>query len=137
MDLPCVRSDRVPDAEVVPGVKWGKPEWVPSAAYWAAMSEIADDSDNFVSTEMTLKEQVGFCLLGGFGITAEMNHAIFDRLDAEGIFHLQNIPTAAEIERLLRSPVNVEGMASRGSKPIASAHSISSTTSTSLCPVST
>ncbi len=105
----CVRSDRVPDAEVIPGVKWGRPEWVPSAAYWAAMSEIADNSDDFVSTETTLKEQVGFCLLGGFGITAEMNHAIFDRLDAEGIFRPHNIPTAAEIERLLRLPVNVEG----------------------------
>jgi N-glycosylase/DNA lyase len=109
MDFPCVRSDRVPNAEVIPGVKWGRPEWVPSAAYWAAMSDIADDSDDFVSTETTLKEQVGFCLLGGFGITAEMNHAIFDRLDAEGIFRPQNVPKAAEIELLLRSPVNVEG----------------------------
>jgi thermostable 8-oxoguanine DNA glycosylase len=113
MDLPCVRSARVPDAEVIPGVKWGRPEWVPSAAYWAAMSEIADDSDDFVSTETTLKEQVGFCLLGGFGITAEMNHAIFDRLDAEGIFRPHNIPTAADIERLLRSQVNVEGKLKR------------------------
>src|SRR5258708_1827528 len=100
--------DRVPDAEVIPGVKWGRPEWVPSAAYWAAMSEIADNSDDFVSTETTLKEQVGFCLLGGFGITAEMNHAIFDRLDAEGIFRPHNIPTAPQIERLLRLPVNLE-----------------------------
>jgi hypothetical protein len=32
----------------IPGVKWGRPEWVPSAAYWAAMSEIADTSDDFV-----------------------------------------------------------------------------------------
>jgi N-glycosylase/DNA lyase len=113
MDFRCGRSDRGPDAEVIPGVKWGRPEWVPSAAYWAAMSEIADGSDDFVCTEATLKEQVGFCLLGGFGITAEMNHAIFDRLDAEGIFRPQNIPTAAEIECLLREPVNVEGRLKR------------------------
>src|SRR5258708_430312 len=104
-----VRSDRVPDAEVIPGVRWGRPDWVPSAAYWAAMSEIADNSDDFVSRETTLKEQVGFCLFGGFGITAEMNHAIFDRLDAAGIFRPHNIPTAAEIERLLRFPVNRQG----------------------------
>lgn len=109
MDFARVRSDRAPDAEVIPGVKWGRPEWVPSAAYWAAMSQIADDSDDFVCTEATLKEQVGFCLLGGFGITAEMNHAIFDHLDAQGIFRPHTIPAAAEIERLLRMPVNVEG----------------------------
>lgn len=113
MEFSRVRSSRAPDAEVIPGVKWGRPEWVPSAAYWAAMSEIADGSDDFVCTEATLKEQVGFCLLGGFGITAEMNHAIFDRLDVEGIFRPQNIPTAAEIERLLREPVNVEGRLKR------------------------
>ena len=109
MDSSCSRSDRTPNAEVIPGVKWGRPEWVPSAAYWAAMSEIADDLDDFVCSEATLKEQVGFCLLGGFGITAEMNHAIFEHLDAEGIFRPQNIPTADEIERLLRVPVKVAG----------------------------
>src|SRR5260370_15436132 len=79
----CVRSDRAPEAEVIPGVKWGRPEWVPSAAYWAAMSDIADDSDDFVSTEATLKEQVGFCLLGGVCLTAPNNHAIFDPLGAQ------------------------------------------------------
>lgn len=109
MDLPHVRLDRAPDAEVIPGVTWGRPEWVPSAAFWAAMAEIADDSEDFVCTEATLKEQVGFCLLGGFGITAEMNHAIFDRLHAEGMFRARSVPTAAEIERLLRVPVSVEG----------------------------
>lgn len=105
----CISSDRAPDAEVVPGVKWGRPEWVPSAAYWAVMSEIADESDDYVCTDVTLKEQVGFCLLGGFGITAEMNHAIFDRLHTQGIFDHGYLPEAEEIERLLRDPVQVDG----------------------------
>jgi N-glycosylase/DNA lyase len=103
------RWDSSPDAEVIPGVKWGRPEWVPSAAYWAVMSRLADDADAFVCTEATLKEQVGFCLLGGFGITAEMNHAVFDRLDGERMFISGRTPVAAEIERLLREPVLVEG----------------------------
>lgn len=94
-----------PDSEVMPGVKWGSPEWVPSAAYWAAMSKLAADEDDFVCTEATLKEQVGFCLIGGFGITAEINHAVFDRLLVEGIFLPGRIPTATEIETILREPV--------------------------------
>ncbi|WP_315707348.1 MULTISPECIES: hypothetical protein [unclassified Bradyrhizobium] len=102
-------SERGPDMEVIPGVRWGKPEWVPSAAYWAAMSAIAEDGDDFVCTEATLKEQVGFCLLGGFGITAEMNHAIFERLEGEGVFRANYVPVASEIERLLLTPVNVDG----------------------------
>ncbi|MGY2982683.1 8-oxoguanine DNA glycosylase [Bradyrhizobium sp. USDA 4508] len=109
MDLPRIWSDRVPDAEVIPGVKWGRPEWVPSAAFWAAMSDLAEGGDNFVCTEATLKEQVGFCLLGGFGITAEMNHAIFDRLESEGMFRPGYMPVTEKIERLLRAPVEVEG----------------------------
>jgi thermostable 8-oxoguanine DNA glycosylase len=96
-----------PDAEVIPGVKWGRPEWVPSAAYWAAMAALADDAEDFVCREATLKEQVGFCLLGGFGITAEMNHAVYDRLEAEGVFRSGSSPAAPEIERLLREPVSV------------------------------
>lgn len=96
-----------PDSEVLPGVKWGSPEWVPSAAYWAAMSKLAGDGDNFVCIEATLKEQVGFCLIGGFGITAEMNHAVFDRLLEEGIFLPGRTPAATQIEALLREPVLV------------------------------
>jgi N-glycosylase/DNA lyase len=97
----------LPHDEIIPGVEWGSPEWVPSAAYWAAMVELADDDDDYVCTDATLKEQVGFCLLGGFGITAEMNHAIYDRLHSEGIFGDGVLPKADLIERLLREPVSV------------------------------
>lgn len=103
------RGNPLPDAEVIPGVKWGRPEWVPSAAFWAVMSRLADDADGFVCTEATLQEQVGFCLLGGFGITAEMNHAVFDRLEGEGVFVPGRKPMATEIERILREPLLMEG----------------------------
>lgn len=109
MTLGRSKSTPSPDIEVIPGVKWGRPEWVPSAAYWAAMSELADGADDFVCTELTLKEHVGFCLLGGFGITAEMNHAIFDRLNAVGVFAEGRVLTAAEIEKHLREAVDVDG----------------------------
>jgi len=98
-----------PQDEVIPGVQWGRPEWVPSAAYWAVMVKFSDKDDNYVCTDATLKEQVGFCLLGGFGITAEMNHAIFDRLHGEGIFADRFLPEAQKIEKLLLEPVSVEG----------------------------
>jgi N-glycosylase/DNA lyase len=57
----------------------------------------------------TLKEQVGFCLLGGFGITAEMNHAVYDRLEAEEIFAPGQKSSAAQISGLLRQPVLMGG----------------------------
>jgi N-glycosylase/DNA lyase len=80
MNVQCSRTFPHPETEVIPGVKWGRPEWVPSAAYWAAMSDLAWEDDDYVCLDSTLKEQVGFCLLGGFGITAEINHAIYELL---------------------------------------------------------
>lgn len=102
-----------PDTEVIPGVKWGRPEWVPSAAYWAVMSDIERYEDAYVCCESSLKEQVGFCLLGGFGITAEMNHAAYDRLSAEGIFAPGRGSSTEEIKALLREPIQVDGAARR------------------------
>lgn len=96
-----------PDTEVVPGVKWGRPEWVPSPAYWLTMTTLADPDDDYVCPEMSLREQVGFCLLGGFGITAEVNQAAYDRLADQRVFSSGRTSTAAEIEQMLREPLKV------------------------------
>lgn len=98
-----------PDSEVIPGVKWGSPEWIPTPAFWAAMSDLADQGHDYVCSEMTLKEHVGFCLIGGFGITAEMNHAVYDHLAENGVFASNGRATSNEIETLLREPVSVKG----------------------------
>lgn len=113
MDASMIPSGISPDSEIVPGVKWGRPEWVPSPAYWATMVALADPEDDYVCSEMSLFEQVGFCLLGGFGITAEMNHAAYDRLADSGVFSIANGPTEAEVEALLREPLSVNGRAIR------------------------
>ncbi|NEW97175.1 hypothetical protein [Rhodopseudomonas sp. BR0G17] len=98
-----------PGAEVIPGVRWGKPEWVPSAAFWAQMSALAHEDDDYVCRDMTLKEQVGFCLLGGFGITAEMNASAYDRLAAEQIFAPGSLADAEQIRELLTAPLEIQG----------------------------
>jgi N-glycosylase/DNA lyase len=99
-----------PEAEVVPGVRWGRPEWVPSAAFWADMvSRACEQSDGFVNHDGSLQEEVGFCLLGGYGITAEVNHAVHDRLLEEGLFVPGRRPSEREIETLLLQPVLLHG----------------------------
>jgi N-glycosylase/DNA lyase len=109
---------RDPDTMVIPGVVWGRPEWVPSAAFWASMVALADqDDDGFVERDVPLAEAVGFCLLGGYGVTAEVNHAAHDHLHSNGIYDLATSGSADElagrIERLLREPLNVEGRRAR------------------------
>lgn len=103
-------SGWAPDSEVIEGVLWGRPEWVPSAAYWAVLAATADEAQHgFSDKDLTLAEEVGFCLLGGYGITAELNQAYFDLLRSEGVFECDADIAAARIEALLRQPVRVDG----------------------------
>nr|RDS93375.1 hypothetical protein DWF04_23115 [Cereibacter sphaeroides f. sp. denitrificans] len=103
-------ADRDPDAEVVPGVLWGRPEWIPCPAFWAALaSEVTEASHGFVNLSATLHEEVGFCLLGGYGVTAEMNLAFFEVLRNAGVFEQDARVPAARIEVMLRTPTNVAG----------------------------
>jgi thermostable 8-oxoguanine DNA glycosylase len=76
------------DDEVIPGVAWGRAEWVPSPAFWRALADQQPDADDYVSPPDTpLKEVVVFCLLGGYGVTAELNQAAFDHVVGHGLFN--------------------------------------------------
>lgn len=108
-----------PDGEVIKGVIWGRPEWVPSPAYWAILAATADEAQHgFSDKDLTLAEEVGFCLLGGYGITAELNKAYFDLLRDEGVFEVDSFWSAEGIESLLRQPVQVDGRARRYRFPV-------------------
>ena len=100
-----------PDQELLPGVKWGRPEWVPSPAFWKALAGHADpENDGYVSAPGTpLAEDVAFCLLGGFGIRMEVNRAAFERVRAAGCLAPSARPSEDEIEALLREPLRVDG----------------------------
>jgi N-glycosylase/DNA lyase len=99
-----------PDTTVIPGVVWGRPECVPSAAFWASMVALAnEEQDGYIVRDIPLEETVGFCLLGGYGVTAELNHAAHQHLLASGAYRWAQ--TAADaprrIEALLREPLEV------------------------------
>lgn len=105
---------REPSEEVLPGVRWGRPEWVPSVAYWAFMVGRAEEAiDGYVGRGASLQSELGFCLLGGYGITAEMNHAAHAHLSRAGILDPGCRPSAREIEDLLRRPLAVTGRLAR------------------------
>ncbi|MCE6957733.1 hypothetical protein LAZ40_01490 [Cereibacter sphaeroides] len=102
--------ERNQDTEVVPGVLWGRPEWIPSPAFWAALaSQATEASHGFVNPSATLHEEVGFCLLGGYGVTAEMNLAFFEVLRDAGVFVPEAGSPAHQIEKMLNTPANVDG----------------------------
>ena len=109
MDANRSTFDRDPDAEVISGVMWGRSDELLTPAFWAAIGESASDAHGYVHQKGSLRREVFFCLLGGFGIKAEMNRAAFQRLSQAGIFKIGRRPTPREIEKLLRTPLCIAG----------------------------
>lgn len=109
------RRDFAPDDEVVPGVRFGRREWVPTPAFWVAMADIeGDGAENYVSPPgKPLAEDLAFCLLGGYGIKMELNRAAWERLQEEGVFAANPVPTRERIEELLSAPLSVKGKGQR------------------------
>lgn len=76
------------DAEVLPGVHWGRVEAFPTPAYWAYQviaRRIASQTIRY-KLGATLQEEVGACLLGGHGIPASIGLAAFEHIKQKGAF---------------------------------------------------
>jgi thermostable 8-oxoguanine DNA glycosylase len=98
------------DSEAIEGVAWGAPDSVNTPAYWAVRCRWRGDaSPDFASAGTPLVEEVGFCLLGGFGIKYEVNHAAFTLLKARGVFDPKNPVSEMDIRVLLSEKLSIEG----------------------------
>jgi len=95
------------DKEILPGVRWGSPSELFTPAYWAEIGSNASESVSFANPNGNLRREICFCLLGGFGIKAEINRAVFNRLSKNGIFKFGRELSTREIERLLRIPIRL------------------------------
>ena len=110
-----VRSRELPPEtqEIVPGVLWGSPAEVLSPAYWALqMEDPQSPKHGYINTQGCLVEEVGFCLLGGFGVKVELAEAYHQRLLDEGVYQ-EAQPDQLRILELLTRPATVDGRAAR------------------------
>jgi len=99
-----------PESEVLAGLSWGRADALDTAAYWALRCMAEDNPlHGFSSSSGSLVEEIGFCLLGGFGITAELNAAAFDRLKAANVFSVSASISEQRIRALLLEPLQVNG----------------------------
>lgn len=99
-----------PTEEVLPGVLWGKPETLFTPAYWLAQCWMRE---GFLAPRKhtigeTLQEEVVACLLGGYGIPAEVALAAFNRLRSRGLIS-QECTENEVISENLREPLTVAG----------------------------
>lgn len=111
LQLPLAFS---PEDHILPGVRYGRPDELLSPAYWAMRCTSFDASKtDSLSRHITLAEEVGFCLLGGFGVTMELATAFFERLKSEGAFECTAPLQEEALLRLLLEPASVDGRPSR------------------------
>ena len=96
-----------PSAEVLPGIRWGNVEEFFTPAFWKYHSQAHRDAECFQSHALgrTLVEEVSACLLGGYGMPAELGWAAFVRLRDEGL--LSGRAGTDELERALTRPFKV------------------------------
>jgi thermostable 8-oxoguanine DNA glycosylase len=80
----AVRELDMPGADefVLPGIPWGRFDELLTPAYWRGQSWQHQELGNYQNLRLgrSLAEEVTACLLGGFGMKAELGLAAFERL---------------------------------------------------------
>jgi len=106
----CVPAE---NDEVVPGVIWGRPDDLFTPSFWKYQSEVQVRRNRYSYHRLgsNLLEEIAVCLLGGYGIPAEMGMAAFERLKRENM--LLGYNCESKIYALLAQPFEVQGSARR------------------------
>jgi N-glycosylase/DNA lyase len=103
-----------PEATLVPGVCWGRPDVLFTPAYWMTqywMNEEGFDTFRHRLGE-TFEEEVVACLLGGHGIPAEVGIHAFHRLRNRDLIGTSHHDPAG-IAESLREPLIIDGRSVR------------------------
>ncbi|MEN8503621.1 MULTISPECIES: hypothetical protein [Paraburkholderia] len=96
-----------PDDEVMPGVRWGNCAELCSPAYWRALMLQDEGVMPRYRLGESLLEETFACVLGGYGIPAEVGNSAFAALRNEGLIRA-NVP-AEQIALCLSTPLSVAG----------------------------
>jgi len=92
---------------------WGEYYAIGTPAYWIDQTKQWPDQVIFSSHE-SLADELVFCLLGGHGISAELNIAAYFKMKDAGLISTDPVPSEEDIEALLRTPLEIM----EGKKPV-------------------
>jgi len=94
---------------VLPGVPWGAFDELSTPAYWAGQAWQHTMLGNFQDHSLgrTLAEELAACLLGGYGMPAEVGLNAYQRIRSLGL--LDRIPDASILEIELSRPMMIKG----------------------------
>lgn len=103
------------DQEVLPGVVWGEPSAIFTPAYWITqfwMHGLDKVSESPYRSCGSMQEELVFCMLGGFGITAELAASAFEA--CQGAQLISSLETSPERwQQVLQQPLSVDGRSVR------------------------
>ncbi|HEX8475386.1 MAG TPA: hypothetical protein VF666_15250 [Pyrinomonadaceae bacterium] len=99
----------LPDSsqQVLPGVRWGHHYMTFTPAFWTTLAcsdEAGEVDDGSFRIGRTLKEEVAACLLGGYGIPAEIGLAAFYHVRDCGLLTGEP-PSENTLHRILSAPL--------------------------------
>ncbi|MEC5407587.1 hypothetical protein VOM14_18730 [Paraburkholderia sp. MPAMCS5] len=95
--------------EVLPGIQWGAFDELMTPAYWRGQAWQHTESGTFCDFRLgrSLVEEVAACLLGGWGMPAELALAAYSRVRESDL--LRAGVSADELEEVLSEPFMVRG----------------------------
>ena len=98
-----------PDALVLPSIPWGAFDDLLTPAYWKGQAWQHEHFGTYRSLRLgqTLTEELAACLLGGYGMKAELGLAAFERLREQGLL-TPKTPESA-FQKALAAPFFVQG----------------------------
>jgi N-glycosylase/DNA lyase len=96
------------DTEIMAGVRWGNPCALFTPAYWYTQYVMRDLSVSPTRHRIgqTFAEELAACLLGGYGVPAELGNAAFERIKQEGLIR-DLCSDAGVFEKLLYEPLQI------------------------------
>jgi len=92
-----------PHAEVLPGIAWGRFDQFFTPAFWYSQAWHVENRERISLYRLgeTLQEEVVACLLGGYGMRAEVGLAAFARLKERGLMSHNQCSEAAVFAALM------------------------------------
>jgi N-glycosylase/DNA lyase len=99
-----------PDDYVIDGVRWGDNYALFTPAFWATLAWLDRYESDCESYRLgkTLEEEVAACLLGGYGIPAEVGWAAFYKIRDTGLLN-GSCPSDKLLHEVLAEPLEVKG----------------------------
>jgi thermostable 8-oxoguanine DNA glycosylase len=98
-----------PDVELLPGVCWGAFDEIMTPAWWAGQCWQQRLLNRYADLRLgrDLVEEVAACLLGGYGMPAELGLGAYEAVRNAGLLSLERWVCETEIEAVLSRPVRV------------------------------